>query len=141
MTGWHAAHLFLLGAWLGLVLAEGVLEFLGRAGDREAAMTARAHVWIDRLFELPILLGVLATGAVLTARTPMTAALALKIVLGLAAIGVNLWCALVVIRRERLSSASPEALAASRRVELAFKLGTPPALAALYMGLRLTGRF
>lgn len=137
MTGWHVAHLFALGVWLGLVLAEGVVEWTGRAGDREAAAAARAHLWIDRLFELPVLLAVLATGAALVLRTPMTPLLAVKIALGLAAIGVNLWCALVVLRRARLPAETPEAARQSRIVEMTFKLGTPPALAALYLGLRM----
>lgn len=137
MTGWHLAHLFVLALWGGLVLAEVVIEIALR--DQPAAV-ARAHYYIDLFCELPVLLAVLASGGVLTMSAPWSTLLAVKVGCGLFAVGVNLWCAWVVVRRHRdFGTASAEDTeSATKRVFLSVKLGVPAGLVALYLGLRLS---
>lgn len=141
MTGWHVAHLIALGLWGGIVLAEGVLEAIGTRDRARARVVAEAHYWIDLCCEGPVLAAVLLTGAVLAWSLPLSALHWTKISLGVFAVGVNLWCLGVVVRRHRSFEASSEAVVAgeTRRVFFAIKLGLPAALGALYLGLRLQG--
>jgi hypothetical protein len=55
------------------------------------------------------------------------------------ALGVNLWCAGVVVRRRReLGRVTPDVTRRETdRVLLSVKLGVPPALVAPYLGFRL----
>ncbi len=137
MTGWHLAHFFVLALWAGLVLAEAVIEAALR---QEPAAAAKAHYYIDLFCELPVLVGVVITGAVLTISAPFTTLLAIKIGCGLFAVGINLWCATVVWRRHRgMGTASArDTEHATRNVFLSIKLGLPAGLVALYLGLRLS---
>ena len=141
MNGWHAAHLVALGIWGGIVLAEGVVEVVGMRGRAASQVTARIHYAIDLLFEGPVLLAVLVTGAVLAWRTPLSTVHWVKIALALFAVGINFWCIGVVVgRHRRFASLTDRAVTvATRRVFLAVKLGLPAALAAVYLGLRLGG--
>jgi hypothetical protein len=67
MEPFHAAHLIVLGMWLGVVVTEVLFEFAASDADSLRA-AARFHYNVDKYGELPILLAVLATGAILTAR-------------------------------------------------------------------------
>lgn len=136
MTGWHLAHFFVLALWAGLVLAEVVIELALR--DQPAAV-AKAHYFIDLFVEMPTLVLVLATGAVLTVQVPMTTLLAIKVACGLFAVGVNFWCAWAVWRRHRniAGATSEETERDTQRVFLSVKMGLPAGLVALYLGLRL----
>jgi hypothetical protein len=139
MSGWHLAHLILLGLWGGVVLAEGIIEVVGRRDEASTAAAAQMHYWTDLLLELPLLAGVITTGVVLAWTTPLTTLHWIKIACGAAAIGVNLWCIPVVLRRHRqVAHATADAtLAETGRVFLAIKLGVPPGLVALWLGFRL----
>lgn len=139
MTGWHVAHLIALGLWGGIVLAESVVEIVGRREPGANVFAARAHFGIDVFCEIPVLAAVLVTGIVLVLRVPFSMWLAVKIGFGLAAVAVNAWCVGVVVRRHRAASRAdrPAVVADTDRVFLAVKLGVPLALAALVMGLRL----
>ncbi len=139
MTALHVAHLVALGLWGGVVLAEGVLEVHGQRGEAEGAFAARVHHWIDLVCEIPLLLAVLATGAILAWRAPMTTTHLVKIACGLFAVGVNVWCVGVVVRRRRAADAgdAAEVTRGTRLVFLAIKLGVPAAAVALYLGFTL----
>jgi hypothetical protein len=134
----HTAHLFLLAMWGGLVAAELVMEAVCRAPER-AALAAEIHFWLDVILELPLIAGVIATGAVLLARGwPPDARHALKLALAGAAIATNLYCVGVVIRRR---ARRDDALALERLQRRVFwsALGVPFGLAALYLGLAHAG--
>lgn len=90
---------------------------------------------MDLLLELPLIVGVLITGGLLLAsRWPPSALLWTKILLGLMAIGVNLFCvAMVIFRMRRLDDAN-----ALRRYSYRIRLSgaaVPFGLAAATLGL------
>lgn len=104
MDALHVGHLVVLGLWGGLVLGECVLE-LSAQNDTEIRFTARIHYWIDLIVELPLLLGVLVTGAWLTLRVwPPSPLLWVKIAAASAAVAANLVCLVLVILRHRRAS-------------------------------------
>ncbi len=139
MTAWHLAHLLALGLWGGVVLAEGIIEQVGRRDAAHTAAAARMHYWTDLLLELPLLAVIIGTGVVLAWNVPLTGLHWLKIACAVFAIGVNVWCIGVVLRRQRtVGSASHQTtLADTSRVFLAIKLGLPPGLVALWLGFYL----
>ncbi|MBI5515310.1 MAG: hypothetical protein HY909_16145 [Deltaproteobacteria bacterium] len=131
----HLAHLVFLGLWGGILLCEFILECLGD-DDHALRFTARAHFWIDVLAELPVLLGVLGTGAALLGRAwPPSAVLQLKVAAGLVAIGSNLYCAVLVALRYRRRG-DPQALRAWRPRVRMTALGVPFGAVAAWLGLR-----
>jgi hypothetical protein len=131
MEALHLAHLILVSAWGGLVLAEVVVEAVADA--RAAALT---HYFIDLFGELPLLAGVLATGGVLVWRAwPLTPLHWLKVAAGLVAIAANLVCAVLVIARRRAVD-DPAALARWGRRVWWTGAGVPFGVVAAYVGLR-----
>ena len=93
-------HLMVLSLWGGVVATEAVIEVypLRRRELHPAAI--RFHTWIDLLVELPLVLAVVATGAVLAFTIePLTTLHWIKIALGSLAVAVNLFCISVVISR------------------------------------------
>lgn len=139
MHGLHIAHLFALGLWGGLVLAETVVE-VSAGDDEQLRAAARLHYWIDLCVELPLLAAVLITGAWLTARAwPLTGLHAVKIALALVAIGCNLYCAVHVVLRYRRADDTTALRHHNRHVRLSF-LGLPAGLAALFIGLTYFAR-
>lgn len=132
------AHLILVSMWGGLVVAEGILEFTGTT-DSGRAFVAEAHYWIDLLAELPLLAGVLATGALLTARAwPPSPVLLAKIASALVAISINFACVAVVMVRRRHAGNPRATRRYGRWVRLA-GTGVPFALFAAWVGLSLAG--
>jgi hypothetical protein len=129
----HVWHLILLALWGGIVLAEVVVELVGR-DEAHVAAAATMHYWIDLLLELPVIAGILATGTVLAVRAwPLDRLHWLKIGAGLLAIAANLFCALVVVKRRH---AKADARAAYRRPIFLSLTGLPFGVLALYVGLR-----
>lgn len=102
-SGWHAAHLAAIAAWGGLVAAEIIIEVGGRFSRRLQYATARFHYWTDVTFEIPLLLLVVLTGAVLLMGTQPDALLWTKVACGLGAVAANAACVVVVFRRNRVA--------------------------------------
>src|SRR5262249_15621129 len=127
-------HLVALCLWGGCVLAESVVE-LAATDDAGRGHAARVHFWIDVLVELPLIVTMLATGAVLASRSwPPSPLLATKLGAALAAVAVNLYCAVMVVLRY-LHRHEP---AAVRRYQIRVRwsgLGIPFASVAAYIGL------
>jgi hypothetical protein len=121
-------HLILVAAWAGLVLAELVLELVGARRPEAQRFVADVHYMIDLFLELPILLGVLATGGWLLRGATFDTALAVKVACGLAAVLANLVCVALVIARHRGARAT-------RAIFGTAMFGIPPALLAAYLGL------
>jgi hypothetical protein len=127
-------HFGLVCAWGGVLLVEFIVESLG-ADDSSLAAAARLHFWIDALAEMPIVIGVLITGAWLTWRAwPPTDLLLIKIASALIAVMINLYCCAVVIARYRCR-ANAGAVRRYRRHVRASALGVPFGAAAAYIGL------
>jgi hypothetical protein len=130
----HLAHLAALCLWGGCVLAEGVVELVPK-NDAEREHAARVHFWIDVLIELPLIAAVLTTGAVLMSRSwPPSPLLAVKVIAGLVALGLNIFCAVMVVLRyvRRIDPVAVGRYAARVRWS---GVGVPFALVAAYIGL------
>jgi hypothetical protein len=130
----HVAHLVVVSIWAGLVLAESALE-LGARDDDSRRAAALLHYRLDLLFEIPLLVAILATGAVLTARArPLSDLHYVKIGAGLVAVfmtfGTNV---LVILRRRRVDDAR-EVERLTKRIVLA-GAGLPFGVVAAYLGL------
>lgn len=135
MDNLRLAHLLFLASWGGLVLAETVIELGSRPDDAGAVQTARLHFVIDGLFEVPLLAGIVATGALLLARAwPPTPLLVAKLACAVIALGANVYCAWLVVRRHR-SAGDPAAVhRLASRIRLT-GIGVPFGLVALIIGL------
>jgi len=133
-------HLMVLSLWGGVVATEAVIEVYPFRKRELHAATIRFHYWIDLLVELPLVLAVIATGAGLWYLTdPVTPLHLVKIGLGGAAVAVNLFCIVVVVKRGRRleSDADDETLwRASRTVLACFAAGLLCAAGAAVLGFR-----
>ena len=130
----HVAHLIVLGMWLGVVITEVLFEFTSSDAESLRA-AARFHYTVDAFGELPILLGVLVTGAILAVRAwPMTPLHFVKIGLSLVAVAANLICTLWVFQRRRIQDVNV-LLGFRRRIWSLAAFGAVFATPALYIGL------
>lgn len=128
-------HLGFLGVWLVLVVIETFLEF--RSSRQENALKASlSHFWIDVSAEVPLVVGVLVTGALLLEKMPYIPLLfKIKVALALIAIAFNLTCFVFVVQRYKNRN-NPQLFALyNKRVRLTW-VGVPFGLAALYIGLK-----
>jgi len=133
-------HLIMLSLWGGVVATEAVIEVLPFRQRELHAATIRFHYWIDLLVELPLVLAVIATGAALFFLTDEVTPLHLvKVGLGGAAIAVNLFCIMVVVKRGRQlvrNSDDGPLWRASRVVLACFAAGLLCAAGAATLGFR-----
>lgn len=137
LTGWHIAHILALGAWGGLVAGEMVIEIASLKAQRLQYAVAKYHQLIDKFVEIPLLVAVLISGAILATQTNMSSYLAVKIAFGLAAVLVNFVCVVVVIQRRNVAEDDDSIEALSTLTRLIFVsaiVGLPFAAAALWMG-------
>ncbi len=96
------AHLIVLSMWGGVVATEAVIEIFPFRRRELHAATIRFHYWIDLLLELPLVLAVIATGiALLFVIETVTPLHLVMIGFGGAAVAINLFCIVVVVRRGR----------------------------------------
>jgi len=133
-------HLVVLSMWGGVVATEAVVELLPFRRRELHAAAIRFHFWIDLLVELPVVLAVVGTGVALSVLVPTVTPLhVVKIVLGGAAVLVNLFCIAVVIRRGRgLARDVDDAVlwGDSRTVLRCFAIGLLCAAGAAVLGFR-----
>ena len=130
----HLAHLIALGMWLGVVISEVLFEFAGSDAESLRA-AARFHYNVDKYGELPILLAVLVTGTMLSARAwPLTPLHIIKISTSLVAVGAALICVLWVFQRRRIADVNV-LLGFRRRIWSLAAVATVFAAPALYLGL------
>lgn len=133
-------HLIVLSMWGGVVATEAVIEVFPFRKHELHAATIRFHYWIDLLVELPLVLAVVATGGLLLYLTdPLTPLHLVKLGFGGAAVAVNLFCIVVVVRRGRnlRDAGNDRPLWRSSRVVLAcFAIGLLFATGAAILGFR-----
>ena len=133
-------HLMVLSLWGGVVATEAVVEVLPFRQRELHSATIRFHYWIDLLVELPLVLAVIATGVGLWFLTdPVTPLHLVKIGFGAAAVAINLFCIVVVVKRGRrlAASAEEEGLWRASRIVLAcFAAGLLCAAGAATLGFR-----
>ena len=134
MEPFHLAHVMALGAWLGVVITEVLFEFA--ASDAESLRAAaRFHYNVDKFGELPILLAVLVTGAILTVRSwPLTPLHVIKIATSVMAVSCALLCVFWVFRRHRIEDVNV-LLGFRRRIWTLAAVAAIFAAPALYLGL------
>jgi hypothetical protein len=133
-------HLVMLSLWGGVVATEAVIEvYPFRRRDLHSA-TIRLHYWIDLLVELPIVLAVVISGVLLAVTIDTVTPLhVVKIVCGGAAVAVNLFCIVVVIRRGRKLERHPDdgpLWRLSKTVLVCFAAGLLCASGAAVLGFR-----
>jgi hypothetical protein len=135
MEPFHLAHVIVLGMWLGVVITEVLFEFAGSDADSLRA-AARFHYQVDKFGELPILVGVLATGTILAVRAwPWTPLHGVKIAVSLLAVGSALVCVLWVFERRGVEDVNA-LLGFRRRIWTLATFAAIFAAPALYLGLR-----
>ena len=141
MSGWLFVHVLALGLWLGCVTIEAILELHAHRDAVLRAGIARIHFWIDMLAEMPAFTMVAISGIAMLDPARMQGAYAVMVVAGSIAIAVNLWCVLPVIRRRAAANRDDATTrdAQTRLVFLAFAMGLPFGLAALFGGLLQSG--
>lgn len=142
MTALIILHLIFIGLWGGCVAVEMVLEFSAKKDQTLLTPVARLHDTIDKFVELPLVLGVLLTGAMQVFFIQLTPFHFVKIAAGLGAVSANLLCFVPVFKRQKLAheKASLSAiLQCSDRIFLAFYVGFSFGLIALFFGLRFRG--
>jgi len=134
MEPFHLAHLIVLGMWLGVVITEVLFEFAASDADSLRA-AARFHYNVDKFGELPILVGVLATGTILVVRAwPLTPLHFVKIAASLIAVGASLLCVLWVFKRRGIEDVNA-LLGFRRRIWSLAAVAAIFATPALYLGL------
>jgi hypothetical protein len=133
-------HLIMLSLWGGVVATEAVIELYPFRQRELHAATIRFHYWIDLLVEFPLVLAVIVTGAVLIFWTdPLTPLHYVKVGFRAAAVAINLFCIVVVVKRGRRleGNAEEEGLwRASRTVLACFAAGLLCAAGAAILGFR-----
>lgn len=133
-------HLVVLALWGGVVATEAVIELLPFRRSELHGATIRFHYWIDLLVELPLVTAVVISGVVLlTMVDPLTPLHILKIGMGGAAVAVNLFCIVVVVRRGRRMQREADdgpLWRASRTVLACFAVGLLFASGAALVGFR-----
>ena len=133
-------HLMVLSMWGGVVATEAVVELLPFRRRELHPAAIRFHFWIDLLVELPMVVAVIGTGIALSILIPTVTSLhVVKIVLGGAAVLVNLFCIAVVVRRGRGLGSDVDGRSLwrdSRIVLLCFAIGLLCAAGAAVLGFR-----
>jgi len=133
-------HLVVLSLWGGVVATEAVIEISPfRHHDLHPA-AIRLHYWIDLLVELPLVIAVAVTGGTLLfLLEEITSLHLIKVAFGAAAVAVNLFCIVVVLRRARRLDTVEESILwrASRVVLACFAVGLAFAAVAATLGFRL----
>lgn len=124
-------HILALGFWGGVVGVEVLFELRGLQGGLPSDVVARMHSETDRFLEIPLLILVVASGALLWQQRGWSPELLPKVLLGLGAVAANLGNVVFVHQRAkgRVAAASvPRYLAATVLPGLVFAGG------ALYVG-------
>lgn len=94
-------HFLAVGLWLGCVAVEIVAERVSRSLPPESNFIAMLHWRIDQFVEIPALLVVLITGAMMLPTASNAGIVSAKIGFGVVAVGLNFVCSFLVYRRYR----------------------------------------
>lgn len=121
MSGWLLVHVLALGAWIGCIATETVVEHAVRR-DSERDYVASVHWPIDLYVETPAFVLVALSGVVLFSTAARDGMLFLKVGIGLLAVACNAVCVYVVWRR-RAARALGDDAAYRRLDDLQHKLG------------------
>lgn len=135
------AHVALLALWGGVVATEVIVELHAALHPPLQDAAARFHLRIDLILELPLILGVIASGSFLLAHAwPPTSLHLVKLACVAVPILSNLACvALVVMRARSLDSGASASVprAHTRRIFVTALVGVPFAFAGAVLGAYL----
>ncbi len=130
-------HLVFLCLWGGVVATESVLELYPFRRKELHEHSIRYHFWIDLLVELPLIIGVVATGLTLVILAwPVSGIHLVKILCAASAVTANLACIVLVIKRKaglEAGASENDLRLITRRIILCAAVGLP--LAAIAAGL------
>jgi hypothetical protein len=100
-------HVIFAAVWLGCILTEALFERALAAPDHSTHLTlAELHVRVDKLVEVPAILMVLGTGAIMALRHwPASAWFHTMLWAGAAAIALNFFCVWLVFQRRSAAAA------------------------------------
>ena len=132
-------HVLLLGAWLSCLMIELFMELAPSRYPAIRPLVPRFHLLLDTFIEIPVALGVLATGFVLLQGRALEGWLLVKVAAGAGAVLINLACYFPVIRRASVEAAGGgEAIGRDTGlILLSAKAGIPLGLIAAVLGLHL----
>jgi hypothetical protein len=93
-------HVAFGGIWLGCILTEGLFEraLLGRGLEQELILVG-LHERVDLVVEIPAMVGVLSTGALMFLSAQMGPALIAMVAVGAVALCTNAYCVWIVYER------------------------------------------
>lgn len=130
-------HLTALGAWLGLVLVESIMELQKSSGRGYDFTIAKVHRKVDMYCEVPAFMAVLVSGLIMLDPVRLEGWYLIKVLCGSLAIAVNAWCVTYVIRRSIAAGRGNlnETRRFTRLIMITVPIGAPFALVALVIGL------
>ena len=96
-----AIHVTFASLWLGCILTEALFERALLPKGRGGQLTlAHLHVRVDKVVEIPAILGVLVTGILMLSETTRTSvAFQFMLLAGAIAIAANFYCVWLVFKR------------------------------------------
>lgn len=130
-------HILAIGAWIGCVGVEFVIERSRAGGPLDRAKAARLHLHTDLLVEAPIFTTVLVTGILLFDPAKLSALYAAKVLCGSGAVLTNAYSLYPVIRRHQAAKRRDDAAVRryARMLDATVPVGVPLALIAFVIGL------
>lgn len=136
-------HILAIGAWIGCIGVEFVIERSRGGGAENRAKAARLHYYTDLFVEAPIFTTVLITGVLLFDPAKLSFLYGAKVVSGLGAVLTNAYSLYPVIRRQRAAERGDDAAVRhyARLLDRTVPVGVPLALIALAIGLHFLGYF
>jgi putative copper export protein len=95
-------HICAVAFWFGVVGAETVIEKSRSENKEHGFSVARNHFYIDIFLEIPAALTVMVTGVILLSESNLSSPMFLvKVIAGMFAVGINLFCLVPVFRRKK----------------------------------------
>lgn len=143
MNTLQVLHLVFIALWGGVLACEAILELLPLHNTADRKIVADLHFRIDMLVEAPLLAAILVTGALLLSQASWSLLLAVKVAGGLAVIGANAYCIVVVVqrhlamRRAAKEEAKASFAAHTRSIYRVSVIALPVGLGVFALGLAL----
>ena len=137
MSALTTIHLCAVAFWFGVVGAEFIIERSRADSKPHGYAVARNHYWIDLMLEIPAYVLVAVSGLLLLCQTEITVLLAVKVVAGMIAVGINAICIVPVWRRKLASDIDnlPDVVRFSKYIDKITWVGLPAGVVALRLGL------
>ncbi len=137
MSALTTIHLCAVAFWFGVVGAEFIIERSRADSKPHGYAVARNHYWIDLMLEMPAYVLVAVSGLLLLCQTEITVLLAVKVVAGMIAVGINAICIVPVWRRKLASDIDnlPDVVRFSKYIDKITWVGLPAGVVALTLGL------